>query len=537
MSKNNDHSLALSYLKTGIYFNPSNERFVESLSSEIYVDKSEIIAYMNGVFKTEQKYVCVSRPRRFGKTMTAKMLTSYYSQGCDSSELFEKLSISNCESYSEHLNKYDVIFLDIQELLDSSNDVNDMIKKIKSTLVKVISIAYSKLFSASTKDDLTDILQKLYICTSKPIVFIIDEWDCIFREYNTDIPAQKSYLIFLRSLLKNKDYVGLAYITGILPIKKRGSQSELNMFDEFTMTNPAKLAKFVGFTHDEVIFLCDKYKMDYNEISRWYDGYRFLKDKSVYNPMSVVKALLSEACDNYWTKTSTYEDLRIYFDMNFNGLKDIVVKLLNGDRKKIDTGAFSNDMSTLNSYEDVLTLLIHLGYLGYDFETRDVFIPNNEILDQFAIAIKNVDWKETTAALRASDDLLKATWQGDYKTVAQMIDSFHDDSSHLKYNDENSLAQVIDTAYFRTKDFYTKTRELPTGKGFADIVYMPRPNHSDKPAMLIELKWDKSAATAIAQIESKNYLKALQGYKGNILLIGISYDKSSKLHECIIKRV
>jgi len=536
MSKNNDDLFPLSFLKAGIYFNPSNSRFAVSLRSKIYIDKSEIIAYTNDIFHTQQRYICFSRPRRFGKTMTAEMLAAYYSQGCDSSEMFSSLDIAKDKSYLEHLNKYNVIFLDIQELLDTSKDIDDMISKIKTTLAKAIK-AHSKLFSVSTKDDLTDILQKLYIATGMPLVFIIDEWDCIFREYKTDYSTQKSYLVFLRSLLKDKDYVGLAYMTGILPIKKRGTQSELNMFDEFTMTNPAKLAKFVGFTHDEVVFLCDKYKMDYGEISRWYDGYRFLKDKSVFNPMSVVKALLSEVCDNYWTKTSTYEDLRIYFEMNFDGLKDVVVELLNGHRKKIDTGAFSNDMSTLNSYEDVLTLLIHLGYLGYDFETREVFIPNNEILDQFATAIKNVDWKETTAALRASDDLLKATWRGDSMTVAKMIDSFHDDSSHLKYNDENSLAQVIDTAYFRTKDFYTKTRELPTGKGFADVVYTPRPNHSDKPAMLIELKWDKSADTAISQIESKGYLKALHAYKGNILLIGINYNKSSKFHECIIKRL
>jgi len=537
MSNDNDGFLNKSYsAKTGFNFNPSNKGFAESIRSKIYVDKSGLISYTNSVINTKQKFICVSRPRRFGKTMAAEMLVAYYSHGCDSTGLFSDLCITNDKSYAEHLNKYNVVFLNISQFLRGSNNIDDILIKVQKKIKSDMSRIYPDLSSSLLQDDLIDVFRELHAVSGIPIIFVIDEWDCLFREYKTDTSVQKGYLDFLRDLLKDQEYVALAYMTGILPIKKYGVHSALNMFDEFSMTNPGKLAEFVGFTHDEVIALCDTYNVDYDEMSRWYNGYNFSKIKLVYNPRSVVRAVLSEEFDNYWTKTETYEALSIYFSMNFDGLKDILIRLLAGEKKKIGIRNFSNDMVTFKTYDDILTLLIHLGYLCYNFETHEVSIPNKEISDEFVAAIKDVDWSEVINAVNASDDLLEATWHSDSKTVAKMVEHIHNETSYLQYNDENALSYVVSLAYFRARDFYEIIREMPAGKGLADLIFLPRKKHTDKPAILIELKWDKSATGALQQIKNKKYHEVLRDYKGNILLVGINYDKKSKKHECEIEK-
>ena len=520
----------------GVYFNPSNIGFSYSKRSKIYVDKSGLISYTNSVLMTEQMYICVSRPRRFGKTMAAKMLTAYYSRNCDSKDLFKDLKIAQDPSFEEHLNHYNVIFLNIQQFLSESSGIEDMISNINSTVNGSILEVYPEIQRNSVKENITVILQRLFELTEIPIIFIIDEWDCIFREYKTDISTQRIYLDFLRNLLKDREYIGLAYMTGILPIKKYGTHSALNMFNEFSMTDPRELTEFTGFTKTEVINLCDKYQMDYDEVSRWYDGYSFRKVKSVYNPKSVVEALLSRHCNNYWSKTETYEALSIYFKTDYDGLKDTIIQLLAGEKKKVDIRSFTNDMVTFESYNDVLTLLIHLGYLGYDFETEEVFIPNKEISDEFVTAVKVTSWNEITTALRASEDLLNATWLGDAGKVAQYIEAAHNETPLIKYNDENALSCIVSIAYYSAREYYTLVREMPAGKGFADLVFLPRKNHLDKPAMIIELKWDKTAAGAIRQIEDKQYYEIINEYKDNALLVGISYNRDTKRHECMIKR-
>ena len=488
----------------GDYLNPSNIGFSYSLRSEIHVDKSEIISYTNKVLMTQQRFVCVSRPRRFGKTMAAKMLIAYYSRGCSSGNMFANLKIT-------------------------------MVVKITDKINKEILEEY-KNFDFTSVDDLSDALQALYKLSKIPIVFIIDEWDCIFREYQTDKNSQKVYLDFLRNLFKDREYIALAYMTGILPIKKYGTHSALNMFSEFSMTDPRMMSEFVGFTRNEVMSLCDKYQMDYEEMAVWYDGYRFPDIETVYNPKSVVEALLSRRFGNYWSRTETFEALSVYIRANYDGLKDIVIELLAASRKPINISNFTNDMVTFKTYDDVLTLLIHLGYLGYDIEKQEVFIPNKEIADEFVTAIRDVGWNEVIMAIRASDDLLTATWREDAQTVAQAIEQAHNETSIIKYNDENALSCIISLAYYSARQYYNIHREMPAGKGFADIVFLPRKNHIDKPAMIVELKWDKSAAGAIRQIEDRQYSEIIKDYKENALLIGINYDKDTKRHDCTIKR-
>jgi len=521
----------------GYYLNPSNKGFLRSLRSEIYVDKSGIISYTNKVLDTNQKYVCVSRPRRFGKTITAEMLAAYYSRSCDSYNMFQNLKIANDPGFNDHLNKYNVIFVNMQMFLSGSHNIDKMIVDIFESIVEDILKVQPGLYQYTSKGRCADAMQALYEASDTPIVFIIDEWDCIFREFTTDKASQRIYLDFLRNLLKDRDYVALAYMTGILPIKKYGTHSALNMFDEFSMTDPGPLAEYVGFTCNEVQELCDRYKTDYEEMAEWYDGYRFPDTENVYNPKSAVSALLFKRFSNYWSRTETYEALGIYIKMNFDGLKDVIVKLLAGEENDLDITSFTNDMVTFESYEDVLTLLVHLGYLGYCLETHKVFIPNREIANEFMTAVRAAGWNEITAALKASDDLLKSTWLEDAESVARAIEKAHNEISILKYNDENSLACVISLAYYNARQYYSIIREMPAGKGFADLVFLPKKNHMDKPAMIIELKWDKSAAGAIKQIESRQYPEAIKDYRENALLIGINYNIDLKRHECVIKRL
>ena len=522
----------------GRYLNPGNVLFETALNSQIYVDKSGLISYTNRVLRSEQRYICVSRPRRFGKSMAANMLASYYGRGVDSKSQFEHLRIGEDASFEQHLNQYHVIFLNMQEFLSATHDVEKMIMRIEKNLLKDLKRSYPDV-DYMDEDDLISVLYDIHAESGIPFVFIIDEWDCIFRENKNDQQIQKLYLDFLRNLLKDKAYVVLAYMTGILPIKKYGTQkvnsaesgrearlggSALNMFDEFSMTNPKQLAEYVGFTESEVKELCHQYEIDFEETKRWYDGYCFENAGHIYSPRSVVSAMLSRSFDNYWNQTESFEALREYIVMNYDGLKDTVIELLAGTHQKIDISAFSNDMTTFSSADDVLTLLIHLGYLGYDYSTGEVFIPNSEIASVFVTAIKNVGWQEIINAVRKSDSLLKDTWNKNAEAVAKGIEEAHFETSILKYNDENSLACVVSLAFYSARAYYTEIRELPAGQGFADIVYLPRKNHQDKPAMIVELKWDKSAEGAIDQIKKKKYVKALENYKGSLLLVGVNYS-------------
>lgn len=519
----------------GIYLNPGTDRFKRAIASEIYVDKTGLIAYTNKVLGTEQQFVCVSRPRRFGKSMAAGMLAAYYGRDCDARDLFRGLAIEKEASFEKHLNQYHVIFLNMQDFLSREHDIERMLKLLKKSILWDLTDNYPDI-NYFDKEDLVSTLYDINNKTQIPFIFIIDEWDCIFRENRENTEAQRIYLDFLRNLLKDKPYVRLAYMTGILPIKKYGSHSALNMFDEYSMTNPRQLAQYVGFTEAEVKSLCDKYGMDFAETRRWYDGYCFKEDTHIYSPRSVVSAMLSRTYDNYWNKTETFEALRDYIVMNYDGLKDTVIELLSGARKKINTQTFTNDMTTFSSADDVLTLLIHLGYLGYDFTTEEVFIPNSEVTSEFVNAISVAGWEEVMRAVKRSDELLQATWNEDAAEVAKSIEDAHFETSVLRYNDENSLSCVVSLAYYSARVYYTVLRELPTGKGFADIVFIPRKNHPDKPAMIVELKWDKSAEGAIAQIKDKRYVKALENYQGNLLLVEINYDKETKAHCCVIEK-
>ncbi len=521
----------------GIYLNPGNISFAKTIRSEIYVDKTGLIACTNEYLNTKNQYLCVSRPRRFGKSMTLEMLAAYYSCGCDSRELFAGFKIVQHKDFEKHLNQYDVIYLNMQQFLIRAKK-QEVTQYLEQAVLEELREVYGNWFSAQITD-LATALEKIFVKTEKQFIFLIDEWDCVMRERQESEAMQKQYLDFLRDLLKDQPYVALAYVTGILPVKKYGQHSALNMFWEYSMTNQKMLEEYTGFTEEEVKALCERYDMDFEEISSWYDGYRFKNYKHIYNPKSVVEAMTCRDCSNYWTSTETYEALKIYMEMDFDGLRAEIVQMLGGGRVRVNTRSFQNDMRNFNTKDDVLTLLIHLGYLGYDSNEKEAFIPNKEIIEEFENAMSVGGWPNVMNVLKASEKLLEDTLRGDAESVAKELDKAHSEvASILTYNDENSLGCAIGLAYYSARKDYKLIQELPAGKGYADIAFLPLP-HTNKPAMVVELKYDSSVSAAIQQIKDRQYMQALEGYTGEILLVGVNYNKDNpdKPHSCVIERV
>ena len=524
-----------------LYLNVGNESFQESLNSLIYVDKSPLIEILNKSIKTKNKYFCLSRPRRFGKSVTAQMICSYYAKGQDCSPLFDDLKIASFDDYKKHLNQYDVISINISdEFSRASHNVKSMTDILTKSIVRELKEEYPNCVISSPEFlDLT--LQEVYNYSKVPFVFVIDEWDCIMREKKEDPDSLKQYLEWLKAIFKDKPYVGLAYMTGILPVKKYGSHSALNMFTEYSMTEPLNLGQYIGFTENEVKDICKQHDVAFNQMQQWYDGYSFKDVPHIYNPNSVVNAATYKKYISYRTKTETFESLQEYIDMNMEGLRDVIVKLIAGEDVIVDVSTFSNDMVTFHSKDDVLTLLIHLGYLAIKGSTNlgvIVHIPNEEIKLEFKTCVKNNNrYAGVYDLIKNTDVLLNDIWSLNSEAVAKIFDEAHQDhTSILTYNNENSLANVIAISLFlSTTNTYNVVRKLPTGKGYADLVYLPKPG-VNKPALLIELKFDKSAQTAITQIKEKNYLQFFKDYKGEVLLVGINYSKGTKTHQCIIER-
>ena len=521
----------------GIYLNPGNKGFWKSIRSEIYVDKTGLIAYTNKYLNTREQFICVSRPRRFGKSMTLEMLAAYYSCGCDSADLFKGFKIEKDETFREHLNRYDVIFLNMQQFLIRAKN-QEVTEYLEQAVIEELREDYGNLFSERITC-LAEALERIYVKTDKQFIFLIDEWDCVMRERQESEDLQKQYLDFLRNLLKDQPYVALAYMTGILPVKKYGVHSALNMFAEYSMTDQYALEEYTGFTEVEVRGLCERFDMDFDKTSNWYDGYRFRQFRHIYNPKSVVTAMRSHVFSNYWTSTETYDALKAYIDMDFDGLRSDIVRMLGGERVRVNTLSFQNDMRNFRIKDDVLTLLIHIGYLGYDPEAKEAFIPNKEIIGEFENAMSVGGWSEVMHVLKASEKLLEDTLNGDAESVAEGLDQAHMEvASILTYNDENSLGAAIGLAYYSARKDYRLIRELPAGKGFADVVFLPLPSVG-KPALVVELKYDKTANAAIQQIKDRQYTKALESYTGEIVLVGINYDSENKNkpHSCVIEKL
>jgi hypothetical protein len=518
------------------FLNVGNAGF-SNVKNGLYVDKTSLISFINSTLNTMDKLTCVSRPRRFGKSYAAKMLCAYYDKSCDSSHLFDDLEIANDPSYKIHLNKYDVIYLDIIWFITNAEHIYDTVKNIQTEVIADLSKSYPDVPVGST---LAKTISNITNTTGNQFIIIIDEWDALFREAKHDTALLDEYIKLLRSLFKSsmteKMIIG-AYLTGILPIKKYGTHSALTGFREFTMTTPKKLASYVGFTEAEVKHLCDAYHMDFSEMKHWYDGYSFSRIKSVYSPNSVIEAIQNEEFGSYWTQTETYESLKLYIDMDLDGLKEAIVQMLGGAHYPINTRTFQNDMTNIQSKDDVLTLLIHLGYLAYNGTEKTVYIPNEEIRQEFVCAVEEGKHQELANLIRTSEYLLRETLNMNADAVASAIEKTHNfGTAPLFYNDEQALRSVIKFAYISCIDEFMKIEELPSGHGYADIVYLPKQG-SGLPILIIELKWNKTAEGAIKQIKDKSYPQVLENYGNDILLVGINYDEKTKKHSCVIEKV
>ncbi len=521
----------------GLYINKGNAGFSTARNSE-YVDKSGLIAVVNSTLDTERKFSCVTRCRRFGKSMAAKMLSAYYDHSCDSRSLFADLQIAQDPSFERHLNKYPIIYLDLTDFVTRYKD-ESIVTHIEAALKADVLEAYPQVAVRDT-DDLMNCLVRIAIATGEKFIFIIDEWDAICREFKPGTSAMDDYVNWLRRMFKgvsaNDAFAGV-YMTGILPIKKYKTESALNNFVEYSMVDPFNMAKFFGFTDEEVRALTKKHNMDEDELVKWYDGYQIGDEPSMFNPNSVMMALRSRRCRSYWTCTGAYDAVTNYIQMNYEGLKDDIIKMLGGGRCKVDPTTFLNDMSIIRSKDDVFTVLIHLGYLAYNWRKDECYIPNREVAGEMVNAVKSNNWTQVVDALQRSEDLLQATLDGDEEAVAQGVDAAHDEhTSILSYNNENSLACVLSIAYYYARNDYVMHRELPTGKGFADIVLIPRKN-IDSPAIVLELKCNKDADSAIDQIKRKNYPAKVKEYADNLMLVGINYDRQTKQHTCHIERI
>ena len=521
----------------GIYINIGNEGFASARNSE-YVDKSDLIRIVNSTLNTERRFSCVTRCRRFGKSMAAKMQNAYYDQSCESRHMFEDLKIAKDPQFEQHLNKYPVIYLDMTDFVTRFKD-GSIVRQIDTRIAEDVRQTFPDV-KVMEGDDLMDTLVRIYGDRSQKFIFIIDEWDAICREFKSGTAEMDNYVNWLRRMFKSVNastVFAAVYLTGILPIKKYKTESALNNFTEYSMVDPVDMGRYFGFTKDEVRALAEKHRMSFEDLVQWYDGYQIGDELSMFNPNSVMMAIRSRRCRSFWASTGAYDAVVNYIRMNFDGLKDDVLKLLAGERVKVNTTKFQNDMSIIQSKDDVLTVLIHLGYFAYNWRKNECYLPNHEVAGELSNAVEESGWDNVVKSLQQSERLLQSTLNGDEEDVARAIDLAHDENtSILSYNNENSLACVLSIAYYYANNDYIIHREFASGKGFADLVLIPRRN-TDSPAIIIELKYDQHADTALDQVRRKEYPAKVAQYADNLLLVGISYDPKTKKHNCRIESV
>ena len=489
-----------------------------------FVDKSELLNFLNEWIDSPNKFICVSRPRRFGKSVAAKMAYAYYDRSSKSDDLFEGLEVAKSPDYKKHHNKYPTIFIDWNRFATFKSET--IVTEAQKYIVKDLKKSYPDL---QEENSLPAALAEINKKTGDRFIMIIDEWDMLVRD--DDTPVRDEYVDLLRSMFKsnvaNKLFL-LVYMTGILPIVKYKTQSALNNFVEYSVLDPDVTDKYYGFTKEETKALCTKYNMSFARMKHAYDGYIIGKERSMFNPNSVMKSVQRRTYESFWGKTALYSTIEYYVKHDTEHLKPLITKLLNGESVRVNISTFRNDVHSIKTYHDVLTLLAHLGYLSYDPKTKSVRIPNTEVAQEFENSLSECGWGYLSMALNKSYMLLQATIEKDKRYIAKHIDEYHREAtSFLEFNDENSMACAIKLAYYAAITDYEIFRELPTGKGFADMVFVPVAG-SVFPAIVVELKWDKSAKGAIDQIKNKEYPQKLRRFSREIVLLGINYDKDAK---------
>ena len=537
----------------GSILNPTMENSFETLvnfkDKDIFVDKTDFIEKMSAKINADKR-----------KTVTAHMLLAYYSKGYIGTKIFDGLHIADKDNYAEHLNKYDVIYIDmntIDGLFDGYSGqkqkvegVNDLVDYFEYSVIKDLksSNEFSKCLEKHQIGNM-GLLETLLAITqdlNTRFIFIMDEWDLVYREYRDDEVLQKKFIKLLKNLFKSdggKACFALAYLTGILPIKKYNSQSALNGFDEYNMLSPGDYAPYFGFTEDEVanIVKSPNCKVSHHDLKSWYEGYK-IKGVDIYNPNSVCKAVTRNECISYWSGTSSNEEFVRLINMDFDGIKEDIINLIEGDEVTFSCANFQNDMVTIKDKNDVFSLLVCLGYLGCA-ETKNqyrkvAYVPNAEIKAVLMDIVREQNWYERMETIRRSENLLKAIKELDGTTVATIIQDIHNSPAValLDYNDEESLTYCVMTGLlWSTLDDYSYHREDQAGKGRVDLVYEPITRRH--PLILIEFKYDDSAEEAIKQIKEKEYFKRYAGQYRNIILVGINFSTKTKDHQCLIEKL
>ena len=535
----------------GLYIDQGNFSFEQAMNDVIYVDKSALLGHLNRMVNTRRKFVCVTRPRRFGKSLAAQMLCAYYDRSCDSRSLFEGLSIARDETFERYLNKFPVISLDVHEERSRINNGMDFVPWLQERVLSEIRELWGDIIQPG--DTLPLALARINDKTGTQFVICLDEWHSIYRMDAGNEKAQEAWIEFLRAMFKGLGadrYIALAYMTGVLPIRNYASESPLSNFDEYNIFDTYPLEAFYGFTLDEVKNLCFCHKMNYDEMKRWYDGYVLktfketdnafvAQDIHICNPNSVIRSILSGKYQCYWNDTGSLEPVIDYIKLDVCGLRQAIVLLVSGQPCAYRQIFFGQAFNNTTSFDSVMTMLTHLGYLTYDMSTGMGRIPNEEIREAMYLAAEDRHWDEVRRSvdesLRFVDYLVNDYEEG----VVDILDRIHRElASILTFNNENTLACVVMYAcYTARKDFFV-FRELPSGVGFVDIALIPLPNRG-LPAILVELKWNKDAETAMKQIYDRKYPSAFEHYDGEIVLAAVNYDKDSKdkMHTCKIERV
>ena len=463
-------------------------------------------------------------------------MVAFFSKGCDSREMFSDLKIAEESCFEKNLNKFNVLSVDLGAAFNTVENRNDVLKYLRKEFLEDFRKEFPSI-GFSDEDSIAKMILRVYAETKTQFIIIIDEYDTLIRERQNESLLEE-YRSFLNSLFKNNELssaISLAYLTGILPIERDKVQSKLNNFDEYTILEPGMTAEFFGFTKEETEALCNEYGMSFAECENWYDGYK-IGEFDIYNPNSVVKAMMRRKYTNYWNSTGSYEVVSDYIKLDFDGTKSAIIDMLAGTEVRTDIDDFENSLDKIETKDDVFAYLVHLGYLNYNPSNQACRIPNKEIRQEWEKAIKRTsNFSKVVKMISDSEKLLKWTQEGDAERVAAALDNAHQTvADPLDYNDESSLKTSIILAYYTATSKYTIIQELPTGYGFADIGFIPIDKKD--PAMVVELKYDKDAESAIKQIKNRNYPKVFENYLDNLLLVGVNYDKNTKIHECVIEK-
>lgn len=527
--------------------------YQELLNSEYFVDKSAIIENISKRIRTNTKYVCITKPRRFGKTSILNMLGTYFGKAYNSKDIFDKLQISKSKNYRTYLNKYNIIHITLNDLPENGNTYEHYISLIRESLIDDIKECYPQL-----KDTKFRKLSELLTATEDEFIFLIDEWDYIFS-HELYPEHQGDFLEFLRDLLKDRPYVALTYMTGVLPIKKYSTGSALNMFKEYTMLKDPFFEEYFGFTESEVEMLCKKQTaLSMDEIRDWYNGYQTKDGSRIYNPRSVICALEDAACQSYWTRTGKMDEVLFFLKYNIAEVRDDVVKMVNNMAVEIDIEKeYSAGQGNPVNRKDIYAAMVIYGLLSYhDGELR---IPNKELMIEFENALEDDEFGYVAELVSSSNEVLEATLDKKGELVASYLHNIHNSELPiLKYNDENSLSCVVTLAYLAARNKYrvereeksvrssskavspldetSRTAKSHAGKGYVDFIFYPK--RKTHPGIIIELKADATPETAIAQIKEKEYSEKLRKVNvKKILAVGINYDTREKEHQCIIEEI